>query len=83
MARGWESKAIESQQADAAGRGQVRRGGPAPDPVRESRRRELLLARARMTDDLSRAGAAAHREMLQRAISALDERLAALGADRD
>jgi methionyl-tRNA formyltransferase len=39
------------------------------------RRRTLELARSRTADDLARATAASHREMLQQALAALDEQL--------
>jgi hypothetical protein len=81
MARGWESKAVESQQA---GREQSppSSNSMAPDELqRRAERRTLELARARATGDLARATAPAHREMLERAIAALDERLRALGAN--
>jgi hypothetical protein len=76
MARGWESKSIESQQADAAAdRG--KKATPSPEALAgEPRRRELTLARARVVADLERARAAAHRQMLERALADLDARLA-------
>lgn len=72
MARGWESKAVESQQDDA--RGAKGRGRPTPqvDPAR----RTLELARARVLADLERATHPAHRRMLERALADLDGRLA-------
>jgi hypothetical protein len=79
MARGWESKSIESQQADAAAdRG--KKAALSPEALAaESRRRELTLARARVAADLERASVAAHRQMLRRALADLDARIAALG----
>lgn len=79
MARGWESKAIEAQQEEAA---RARPKGPAPTPeqnARDERRRLLELTKKRVMDDLSRATAPAHRTMLEQAIQTLDEQLAALG----
>lgn len=78
MARGWESKAVESQQEDA---GRQRARGPLPpreDPARADRRRGLELSRARALADLQRATAPAHRRMLEAAIAALDRHLASL-----
>ena len=43
-----------------------------------TRRRALEMSKARAQADLSRATSAAHKEMLTRAIAALDEQLAAL-----
>jgi len=73
MARGWESKAVESQQAD-------RDAGPTADSSAEERRRRarrapLELARARAVADLALARQPAHRAMLEGAIRALDEQL--------
>ncbi len=75
MARGWESKSIESQQ-DEARANRARRD--APGPAQDPRRRTLELARARVAADLERATLAAHREMLQRALADLDNQLASL-----
>jgi len=80
MARGWESKSIESQQEEAAAR---QRGGQrplTPDEIeRRTRRRTLELARARAASDLARARTASHREMLERALASLDEQLGSSG----
>ena len=79
MARGWESKAVEAQQEDA-----TRRTASAPSrrpedlAVRE-RRHALELARTRAQNDLARASAPAHRQMLESAIAALDRQIAELG----
>lgn len=80
MARGWESKAIEEQQAERERQAESRRTPPVRDPAREQQRRTLELARARAADDLARARNAAHRDMLSRSIAALDAQIAALDA---
>ena len=75
MARGWESKNIESQQEEAGRRSNQ---GPALTPeeqARRARRSQLELARARAAADLERATAPAHRSMLEQAIKALDAQL--------
>ena len=77
MARGWESKSVEAQQEDA------RRPAPGPSPnpkdlVSRERRRALELARTRAQNDLGRASAPAHRQMLESAIAALDRQIAEL-----
>jgi hypothetical protein len=75
MARGWESKAVEAQQEEAArGRTAVPALTEAQRLVRE-KRRTLELARARAAEELNRATAAPHRCMLQQALDALDEQL--------
>lgn len=76
MARGWESKAIETQQ-DEASRGTAR-GGPARSAgEREAAtaRRTLELARAKIEADLRHARVEAHRAMLRRALEDLDRQL--------
>jgi hypothetical protein len=81
MARGWESKSIESQQDDAS-RSTVTVPAAAPSTdqlARAEQRRSLELQRKRVADDLTRAAAPAHRKMLQEAMSALDAQIAALG----
>ena len=78
MARGWESKAVESQQDAATER---TRSLPAVSPDEARRRTErttLMLARTRAVADLESASAPAHRAMLQGAIEDLDRRLADL-----
>jgi hypothetical protein len=78
MARGWESKSVESQQADAAA-DRSRKAPLAPEArAVEAQRRELSLARARVAADLERATIAAHRQMLERALADLDTRLGEL-----
>lgn len=74
MARGWESKSVEEQQLERQRPRTPAASGPV-DVEREQRRRTLELARARAVDDLSRAGNAAHRTMLERTVAALDEQL--------
>ena len=78
MARGWESKSVESQQDAAAA---ARPKGPPVTPeeaARKAARATLMLARTRALADLQRACAPAHRAMLEQAIADLDQRLKAL-----
>ena len=78
MARGWESKAIEAQQDDAARARQVKPVLSAADREVMVRRRTLEMTRARVADELSRATVAHHRTMLEKALSELDAQLQAL-----
>ncbi len=85
MARGWESKSVESQQEEAA-----RTAPAAPDPPltatgqeKVARQRTLELARARATADLARATHPAHRAMLEQVIATLDRQIAATARPRD
>jgi hypothetical protein len=75
MARGWESKSIEAQQEEASRKRDVK--PPLTEAEREQReqRRTLELARARTADDLARATATSHRQMLEQALRALDDQL--------
>lgn len=76
MARGWESKSVEAQQDEA--QRQTRRPEPELTPEereRHARRQTLVLARARAVADLAKARTAAHREMLERSLAAIDQAL--------
>ncbi|MBE3072176.1 MAG: hypothetical protein IMZ67_04305 [Acidobacteria bacterium] len=77
MARGWESKSIESQQAEASAEPRpVSRRPLTPDELAaQATRRTLELARARTRADLKSATAPAHREMLSRALEDIESRL--------
>lgn len=78
MARGWESKAVESQQDDAARRAAAK---PASSPAERellARRQTLELSRARIAADLDHARVSGHRAMLTRALADLDSQLAKL-----
>ncbi|HEY2433047.1 MAG TPA: hypothetical protein VGI12_10275 [Vicinamibacterales bacterium] len=75
MARGFESKMVEFQQEEAARRKTVNAALTPEERARLERRRGLELARSRATADLAGATAPAHKEMLRRAIAALDEQL--------
>ena len=75
MARGWESKSVEAQQADkeqhAAGAEPV----SAEEAALRERRRMLEMTRARAIADLAAAKSPAHKAMLEAAIRTLDEQL--------
>jgi hypothetical protein len=75
MARGWESKAIESQQDDAERRNESKPALTAAEREQVDRRRTLELTRARLAADLDRAAALPHRRMLERALAEIDTRL--------
>ena len=77
MARGWESKAVEGQQEDARRAEQNRLRSPEALVLQE-RRRALELARTRAQNELARASAPAHREMLESAIAAPDRQIVEL-----
>jgi hypothetical protein len=80
MARGWDSKAVEDQQAAAEAERQNRSKPVLSDEERERRakRDSLVLARARMVDDLRSATDKRYRAMLNDAIAHLDREISGL-----
>lgn len=78
MARGWESKAIESQQEDARDRSVPRPEMTPEARARAERRRTLELALARTQAELQAACHPAHRDMLRLKIEALQAELLTL-----
>ena len=74
MARGFESKSVADQQESAQAR-RDRVPGGSVDPVLASRKRRLALARADVARRLATASVPAHRQMLERALRALDRDL--------
>jgi hypothetical protein len=78
MARGFESKAVADQQESAQARPATGPETPV-DPARATRRRSLELARADIERRLAVAVAPAHRQMLERALRALDDEIESLG----
>ena len=78
MARGFESKAVADQQAAARDEPSERQVD-GREPARLTRLKLLQLSRADVQGRLERAQAPAHREVLQRALDALDAEIAALG----
>ena len=80
MARGWESKDVESQVADRktvaenAGKGQK----SAEDIRKEQERRGLVLSRTRVLNELEIAKHPNHRKSLEAALAHLDKKIAEL-----
>jgi hypothetical protein len=75
MARGWESKSVESQQEAAAAKPPAATSFSPQEAQRRAERATLMLARTRALADLQQACAPAHRAMLEQAIADLDRRL--------
>jgi len=75
MARGFESKDVESQQAEALR--PVDRRAPLSSEEREAidRRRTLELTLTRMRNELHVATASAHRQTLEAGIAALETQI--------
>lgn len=75
MARGFESKQVESQQEEAARPKSGGRPMSAAEIERYDRQRTLELSRSRLRADLAHARNDAHRRMLEQALAALEEQL--------
>jgi hypothetical protein len=81
MARGWESKSVESQQEEKSARASEQRDAPPPTPEERARRERLdslKLSLSRTLDQLERATSQSHRAMLKRTLLALEREIAEL-----
>jgi hypothetical protein len=78
MARGWESKAIESQQDEAARRGDRKPARSLEEVERDTRRVALEMALAQTQAELGAACRPAHREMLSLRLAAIRDELKSL-----
>jgi len=80
MARGWESKDVESQVADKKTVADSQGKGPksAEEVRREQERRGLNLSRTRVLNDLEVAKNPNHRKTLEAALAHLDKKIAEL-----
>ena len=80
MARGWESKDVESQ-VEATQAPQQKQVGPkSPEQIqREQQRKDLQLSRTRILNDLASATHPHHRKSLEAALTHLDKKIADLG----
>ena len=78
MARGWESKSVEAQQAEAA---QNSEPGPKLTPAQAAREREkegLRLSRKRILQQISTSQNPRYQKLLQDALAELDDKLGKL-----
>jgi len=75
MARGFESKSVESQQEEAQRTKSIRPALSAEDQARQSRRRGLELALAEAQTALAGSCKPAHREMLQLKLAAIQAQI--------
>jgi hypothetical protein len=74
MARGWESKSVESQQSETFGEHDKER--ETADARERIRKRESLeLSRVRVTRELEAARSPVHRAALENALKFLDDEL--------
>jgi hypothetical protein len=79
MARGWESKSVEDQQAQAIS--PARPPGPTLTPAQigvERHRQSLLMSRQHVLQQLEAAQNPRHREILENALADLDSAIARL-----
>ncbi|HEX6097070.1 MAG TPA: hypothetical protein VF432_12150 [Thermoanaerobaculia bacterium] len=74
MARGWESKSVESQQSETFARG-ARRKESAEEIERKQKRESLELSRSRVSRELEAARSPVHRTALENALRFLDDEL--------
>jgi hypothetical protein len=80
MARGWESKSVESQIESAESK-QAQKTAPRLTPEQSARQRErssIELSRKRVLADIAAARHPRHREMLEAALKFLDDKIAKL-----
>ena len=75
MARGFESKDVEFQQAEAARRPSPRRTLTPAEREDAGRRQSLELALTQTRSNLTRATSSPHRRMLEDAIADLERQL--------
>jgi hypothetical protein len=75
MARGWESKSVESQQSESLDRDAPGRQS-REDLERVHKRAGLELSRSRVARELEGARTPAHRAALENALRYLDDELA-------
>jgi hypothetical protein len=75
MARGFESKDVEFQQAEAERQRAPRRALTPDERTALERRRAIELSLVRARAELATARTAAHREMLTAAVASLEEQL--------
>jgi hypothetical protein len=80
MARGWESKAVESQiEAAEARASQSKAVQASAEQLNAQRERESIeLSRTRVLQDLASATNPKYKDLLQRSLHYLDEKLQAL-----
>jgi hypothetical protein len=75
MARGFESKDVEFQQAEAERRSTPRRSLGRDERDRSARRHSVELALTQARRDLAAATSPIHRQMLEQGIAELERRL--------
>jgi hypothetical protein len=79
MARGWESKSVEAQQADAANQQKISKPQMTSEQAARVRRLEgVRLSRKHILQQLEATHNQRHREMLTSALTELDKQIRSL-----
>jgi hypothetical protein len=79
MARGWESKSVEEQQSAAGAQVESKQRLTPHEAAQKQAREAIELSRRLVLQQLQAVQNPRHRQMLEMALSELDERLARLG----
>jgi len=81
MARGWESKDVESQvEATQAPEQKAPQGTKSAEQIhREQQRKDLQLSRTRIVNELASATDPNHRKSLEAALAHLEKKISELG----
>ena len=76
MARGWESKSVEAQQAEATDKATNSRPKMSPEEAAHWREKEnLRLSRQRVLQELAASQNPRHRKLLEESLADLDQKL--------
>ena len=78
MARGWESKSVEEQQAEAAASQPKNQPLSPQQAAKQQKQLGLTMSRNRVLQQLEVVHNPTHRQMLERALADLDQQLAQL-----
>lgn len=83
MARGWESKSVEDQMADAedAKHDRAKLHLSAQERVKETQRQSLLMSRTQITGRLNRTTNERYRTQLEAALQDLEKKLTELDSN--
>lgn len=81
MARGWESKSVESQMDAAEERGKSGDNNALSEEQKKAKRERalLVLARANLLQQMEASENERYRETVQRTLKDLDEKIARMG----
>jgi hypothetical protein len=79
MARGWESKSVEEQQSAASLEVEPKQRLTTQQAATRQAREAIELSRRRVLQQLQSVENPRHRQMLETALSELDDRLTRLG----